>query len=131
MSRRIAAVLLSAATVASLVVLYSLLREPAPARPEAPGTLAFHVSVPAANTATVRAEDFPVFKAVEGDSVRLLATSLQPGAIHVHGYDRQVRLQPGSEVILELQATATGYFPIHLHHADGVMEHVATLEVQR
>jgi translation initiation factor IF-1 len=70
----------------------------------------------------------------QGDIVRLRWTTDQPGTLHVHGYDIERRLVPGTVTDITLTARATGRFPIHLHgpaEAAGGHDHddIVTLEV--
>lgn len=73
--------------------------------------------------------DNPVFKTVQGQTVTLTVHSARPGAIHIHGYEQNLPLVQDGEVTLSFQASTAGLFPIHLHTAEGTMEHVALLEV--
>jgi hypothetical protein len=83
------------------------------------------------DTLTARAQrGVPVFKARQGDTVTLVATSTQPGSLHVHVYDRSVLLIPGSKVTLTFAATSAGAFPIHWHDPQNLMIHLAILEVR-
>ena len=100
-----------------------LLDEPAP--PSA-HTQVYRLWVPAPRPST----DAPVLRALQGDTVTLVIRSNQAGEVHVHGYEKKVVLQPGSEVRLSFAATRAGAFPVHFHDADGSMRHLAMLEVQ-
>jgi len=51
----------------------------------------------------------------QGDVVRLLWTVDQPLLLHLHGYDIERRLEPGSVGEMAFTARATGRFPIHAH----------------
>ena len=51
----------------------------------------------------------------EGDVVKLRWTSDQPIVLHLHGYDIEKRVAPGTITELAFTAYATGRFPIHVH----------------
>jgi hypothetical protein len=89
-------------------------------------TLTFSLAIPD----SLRTEVLPVFKAIQDDTVVLDIVSKQPGEVHVHGYEKKVRLVPGGHVLLSFTAHDSGLFPVHLHETDGVMRALATLEVQ-
>jgi hypothetical protein len=55
----------------------------------------------------------------QGDAVRLRWTTDQPLVVHLHGYDIEKRLVPGSVIELAFTAHATGRFPIHIHASGG------------
>lgn len=92
----------------------------------------FELSIPALQPGEVPGlrRDFPVFRTVQGQTVTLTIHSARPGAIHVHGYERNLPLVQGGDVTLTFRASSAGLFPIHLHDMEGTMEHVALLEVQ-
>lgn len=92
----------------------------------------FRINIAAdADTLTQSAQSgVPVFKARQGDTITLVATSTQPGSLHVHVYDRNVPLVPGGEVTLTFPASAAGAFPIHWHDPQDLMIHMAILEVR-
>lgn len=97
----------------------------------APQSLTFKLSIPAEPAEELDLAAFPVFKAVEGDTITLVVNSARPGSFHVHGYEKQVELVPGRDVALTFEAEAAGLYPLHLHDPDPdrPMEHQATLEV--
>jgi hypothetical protein len=72
----------------------------------------------------------PVFDATQGDTVTLVIWSDSPGAAHLHGYEKEVELKPGSEVSLTLITKDAGLFPLHLHGPNGSMSPLAALDVQ-
>jgi hypothetical protein len=51
----------------------------------------------------------------EGDVVRLRCTTDQPLVLHLHGYDIERRVIPGTVIELRFTARATGRFPVHVH----------------
>jgi hypothetical protein len=75
-------------------------------------------------------EDFPVFKARQGETLTLTIHSERRGSIHIHGYEKSIELVPHGDVTLQFVATDAGLFPIHLHGADNGMEHLATFEIR-
>jgi hypothetical protein len=50
-----------------------------------------------------------------GDVVKLRWTTDQPLVLHLHGYDIERRIEPGTPTELIFTAYATGRFPIHVH----------------
>jgi hypothetical protein len=94
-----------------------------------PESASFHLLLPRKADETVRFEDLPVFRIAQGGTFTLFVHSERPGVIHIHGYDKEVILVPGSDVTITFVATNAGRFPIHLHDANGTMHHKATLEV--
>lgn len=50
-----------------------------------------------------------------GDRVTLLWRSDSPVEIHLHGYDKLLRVTPGSPAPMTFDCHATGRFPITLH----------------
>ena len=67
----------------------------------------------------------------QGDVVHFRWSTDQPGELHIHGYDVERRVVPGSVTEVTITARATGRFPIHLHGtagaADGQAHDEATL----
>ncbi|MBL8269696.1 hypothetical protein [Steroidobacter sp.] len=130
--RNRAAVISIALSLLLLAGMYWILRESSKEGSSAPVAHTFRIDISGdADTLTARAQSgVPVFKANQGDTVTLVATSTQPGSLHLHVYDRSVPLVPGSEVTLTLEATTAGAFPIHWHDPQNLMIHLAILEVQ-
>ncbi len=54
-------------------------------------------------------------RVTQGDRVILLCTSDKPVQIHLHGYDIEKSIAPGTTVRIEFDAHATGRFPMTLH----------------
>lgn len=75
-------------------------------------------------------DDFPIFKARQGETLSLTIHSERAGTIHIHGYEKHVELVPNGDVSVSFEAKDAGLFPVHLHGADDAMEHVATFEIQ-
>jgi hypothetical protein len=59
----------------------------------------------------------------QGDVIRLRWSADQPVTLHLHGYDIEKHVDPGTTTDLAFTAYATGRFPIHVHaqgaHPDG------------
>lgn len=51
----------------------------------------------------------------EGDRVTLRFTADRPRELHLHGYDREVEVEPGETTTLSLEATLTGRFEVEDH----------------
>jgi hypothetical protein len=60
----------------------------------------------------------------QGDDVTLRWTTDRPMTIHLHGYDIEKKLSPGSPVSMRFTARATGRFPIEIHAHGQDKEHV-------
>jgi heme/copper-type cytochrome/quinol oxidase subunit 2 len=56
-----------------------------------------------------------------GTPVTLVVTSDVADKVHVHGYDIEKDLTPGTPVTLQFDATVTGVFEVELHEADTVL----------
>jgi hypothetical protein len=63
----------------------------------------------------------------EGASVTLTVTSDVADEVHVHGYDRETELEPGTPAELTFDATIPGVFEVELHESGTVL---LTLQVQ-
>jgi FtsP/CotA-like multicopper oxidase with cupredoxin domain len=61
------------------------------------------------------AETMRLIRVKEGDVVKLRWTSDQALVVHLHGYDIEKRIAPGSAVEMTFTAHATGRFPVHVH----------------
>ena len=56
-----------------------------------------------------------VIRVTQGESVRLKLTSDRAVTLHLHGYDIERELAPGSVTELAFKAHATGRFPVNVH----------------
>jgi hypothetical protein len=56
-----------------------------------------------------------LIRVTEGDVVKLRWTSDRPIVLHLHGYDIEKRVLPGTVTELAFTADATGRFPVHIH----------------
>lgn len=61
----------------------------------------------------------PTLRVRQGDSVELNWLSSEPAVIHLHGYDVEVKINPGAPVRMRVVAHAAGRYPITLHGAGG------------
>jgi pullulanase/glycogen debranching enzyme len=57
----------------------------------------------------------------KGTSVALVVTSDVADEVHLHGYDIEKELSPGTPVTLQFDATITGVFEVELHKANTVL----------
>jgi hypothetical protein len=57
-------------------------------------------------------------RVTEGDRVRLRWTADAPTILHLHGYDIEQEVAPGRVTEMQLEAYATGRFPIEVHASD-------------
>jgi hypothetical protein len=55
----------------------------------------------------------------QGDVVRLQWSTDQPLTLHLHGYDIEKNVEPGTTTDLTFTAYATGRFPVHVHAKGG------------
>jgi FtsP/CotA-like multicopper oxidase with cupredoxin domain len=51
----------------------------------------------------------------QGDVVTLRWTADRPTVLHLHGYDIEWRVQPGTVGKITFTARLTGRFPVHVH----------------
>lgn len=56
-----------------------------------------------------------------GSTVRITVTSDAGEEFHLHGYDRELELQPGRPGTLELVADKPGVFEAELHHSGALV----------
>ena len=59
------------------------------------------------------------FEARQGDTVTISLSADRDAALHLHGYDRQVRVPAGGSGDLTFEAHATGRFDVAVHLAGG------------
>ncbi len=60
-----------------------------------------------------------VLRVQQGDAVTLRWTSDRALTLHLHGYDVEQRVTPGTTATMSFTARATGRFPIEIHGGDG------------
>jgi hypothetical protein len=96
---------------------------PAPPAAPPPGTFAITISNahPPAPSDVIRVD--------KDDPVTLSITSDRSGHVEVHGYRKEVAVEPGRVATLSFKAVRTGRFPIDLHGSDGAHVEVTALEV--
>ncbi|HSE94874.1 MAG TPA: hypothetical protein VLD61_03235, partial [Methylomirabilota bacterium] len=70
-----------------------------------------------------------VIRVRQGDDVTLTWTTDRPATLHLHGYDLEAKVVPGTPVTMRFAARATGRFPIEIHGASGAHAVVGYLEV--
>jgi hypothetical protein len=61
------------------------------------------------------ADNQGVIKMAQGDDVTLHFSSDETHHLHIHGYDIEVEVSPGSHSMVDFNATATGRFPVEIH----------------
>ena len=71
----------------------------------------------------------PVLRVQQGDSLVIDVTSDRAGTLEIHGYGKEIAVQPGGTVSLSFVANRAGRFPIDLHARDGRHLEVTALEV--
>jgi hypothetical protein len=130
MARRSSALVWAVSAAVLLVGLYLVVQATlGKGRDPVASSVTFSLAVPPPPLRPGEMPKAPVFKAVEGQTIRLVINSTVYGAVHVHGYEKHVPLSPGSPAKLEFPASLPGRFELHLHAPDQQMDHVATLEV--
>jgi hypothetical protein len=60
-------------------------------------------------------ENLRLIRVKQGDAVRLRCTADRRTTVHLHGYDIELRIEPGVTSELTFSARATGRFPLHVH----------------
>jgi hypothetical protein len=78
--------------------------------------------------------DMRVLRAKQGDDIKLRFNVDQPMTLHLHGYNIEKRIVPGTVGEMQFNARATGRFPIEAHKSGGKSDEgeeapVAYLEV--
>jgi hypothetical protein len=56
-----------------------------------------------------------VIRVAQGDTVELEFTGDEAAELHLHGYDRLLKLQPGLPAVLRIEARIAGRFPLEAH----------------
>jgi len=71
-----------------------------------------------------------VLRATEGERVELRWSADEPLLLHLHGYDIETRVAPGTPAVTAFAARLTGRFPVEIHgeggprHRHGALLHV-------
>ena len=60
-------------------------------------------------------ENMRIIRVKQGDVVKLRCTADRRTTLHLHGYDIELRIEPGTTRELSFAARATGRFPLHVH----------------
>lgn len=60
-----------------------------------------------------------------GETVRLVVHSDAADEVHVHGYDRETQVGPGSDAVIEFVADKTGLFEVETHERGLVLTQLA------
>ena len=60
-------------------------------------------------------ENMRIIRVKQGDVVKLRCTADRRTTLHLHGYDIELRIDPGAAKELNFAARATGRFPLHVH----------------
>jgi FtsP/CotA-like multicopper oxidase with cupredoxin domain len=63
-----------------------------------------------------------------GDKVTLRIGADRATTVHLHGYDIELKIEPGVAAVMAFEAHATGRFPLELHAPSG--RHVTLLHVE-
>ena len=71
-----------------------------------------------------------LINATQGDTVTLFVAADRAAALHIHGYDQEVMVDPAGETIFTFIATRAGRYGIDLHGAGHGHIGVAALEVE-
>jgi hypothetical protein len=113
--------------IALVAGLYVLLRGVGnPSVNYTPQGRAYHLAV-----AGGRLTDGPtVLEATQGDQITLAVSVDKSSTLHLHGYEKLLQVQPGSDATLSFNAARAGFFPLALHNSDGSETTLAALQVQ-
>jgi hypothetical protein len=60
-----------------------------------------------------------VLQTIQGDQVDILWTSNRVVTLHLHGYDLEITVAPGSSQSMTFTARATGRYPVEIHGGAG------------
>lgn len=58
----------------------------------------------------------------KGQELTLIIVTERAGEIHIHGYEKEVEVEPGDTATFKFNATLSGQFPIELHSANNGTE---------
>jgi hypothetical protein len=75
------------------------------------------------------AAPFQTLKVNKGDVVAVSVDSDEAGKLEVHGYRKELEIQPRAKASMTFTADRTGRFPIDLHGKGGAHIEAAALEV--
>jgi hypothetical protein len=68
-------------------------------------------------------ESMQVIRVKQGDVVKLRWTTDRPIVLHLHGYDIEMKIEPGTVGVMDFVARATGRFPVEVHDSAGGHSH--------
>lgn len=88
-------------------------------RPQGPAEQVFELRIEGGEVA----DEVRTLRVTEGDRVRLRWTADAPTVIHLHGYDIESEIAPGRVTEFDLEAYATGRFPIEVHAPSDASRH--------
>lgn len=71
-----------------------------------------------------------LMQARQGDTITLHVQADQEGELHLHGYELEIKLQPGGEAQLSFVADRAGRYYLHMHGPDGSHAEIATIDIQ-
>ena len=61
----------------------------------------------------------------KGEQVRIVVHSDTPDEIHLHGYDKEAKVGPGQDAVIEFAATQTGVFELETHESGLLLTQLA------
>ena len=64
-------------------------------------------------------ENVRLIRVAQGDTVTLRWNVDRPVTLHLHGYDIEKHVDPGTVGVISFTARATGRFPVEVHGAGG------------
>jgi hypothetical protein len=64
------------------------------------------------------AQSMRLIRVTQGDAVRLRWSTDRPIVLHLHGYDIEIKVEPGKTADMAFTARATGRFPVEEHKSD-------------
>ena len=76
------------------------------------------------------AQNMRLIRVKQLDVVRLRWGTDQPLTVHLHGYDVEKRLAPGTATAMAFTAYAAGRFPVHLHGAGGAHDETPLVVIE-
>ena len=111
-------------TVAGATLLMCYCRVPAPAQ-----DLSSPVRVELVLANGRLADGQRTIRVARGDQVELIWTSDRSITVHLHGYDIELAIAPGTAEHMTFAARSTGRFPIEVHGGSGPHRTVLYVEV--
>ena len=62
---------------------------------------------------------------LKGDSVEMRWNADEAMTIHIHGYNAEVRVMPGTPAVMRFDAYATGRYPVEAHPVSAKEDHAS------